>query len=122
MSTLNDKIKLVEDDKVGLGAEQQDPEMLDAAEKWIAMKGYTLTVVLIIIWPLLSIPAGVFTKDYFAFWVLLSIAWGFGSAIIIAILPLVESEGEIMTVIKNMISCSKADAEVEEEPAKEVDT
>lgn len=122
MSTLNDKIKLVEDDKVGLGAAQQDPEMLDAAEKWIAIKGYTLTVVLIIIWPLLSIPAGVFSKDYFAFWVLLSIAWGFGSAIIIAVLPLVESEGEIMLVIKNMISCSKAEAEPEEEPAKEVES
>ena len=43
---------------------------------------------LIILWPILSIPAQVFTKSYFAFWVVVSIAWGFGAAIVISVLPL----------------------------------
>jgi hypothetical protein len=30
----------------------------------------------------LSVPAGVFYRSYFAFWVLVAIAWGFGAAIV----------------------------------------
>lgn len=89
-STLNDKIKLVEDDTSGLSDEDRDPVMLAKAEKWINLRGWILTIVLVIIWPLLSIPAGKFTKDYFTFWVLLAIAWGFGAAIIITLLPAME--------------------------------
>jgi SSS family transporter len=89
-STLNDKIKLVEDDTSGLSDEDKDPVMLAKAEKWINLRGWILTIVLVIIWPLLSIPAGKFTKDYFTFWVLLAIAWGFGAAIIITLLPAME--------------------------------
>merc|ERR1712045_547541 len=66
-STLDSKIKLVENDTSGLTAEDQDPEMLDAAYKWITVRGWVLTIVLVVIWPLLSIPAGKFTKDYFTF-------------------------------------------------------
>ena len=90
-STLDAKIKLVENDTSGLEDEDQDPEMLDAAYKWITMRGWALTIVLVIIWPLLSVPAGKFTKDYFTFWVLLAIAWGFGAAITITLLPIMES-------------------------------
>ena len=101
-STLNDKIKLVENDMSGLSEEDQDPEELDKAYKWITMRGYVLTIVLIVIWPLLSIPAGKFTESYFAFWVLLAIAWGFGAAITITFLPLMESSEEIGSVFAGM--------------------
>ena len=85
--------------------EQKDPKMLAEAETWIARRGYILTLVLILIWPLLSIPAGKFTRPYFAFWVLLSIAWGFGAAIIIAVLPLVESDAELAAIFGNLFGC-----------------
>jgi len=101
-ATLDANIHLVEQDLSGLGAEQQDKDELRRAKRWITRRGYLLTLVLIILWPLLSIPAQVFTKDYFAFWVLVSIAWGFGAAIVISFLPLIESQTEIARVFSGM--------------------
>jgi len=107
---LDSKIKLVEDDDSGLTAEDKDPEMLEKAKKWIVRRGWALTIVLVVIWPLLSIPAGKFSKDYFAFWVLVSIAWGFGAAIIITILPIMESFDEIAVVFNGILGRNSADA------------
>lgn len=127
-TTLDDNIHLVEQDLSGLGAEQQDKDELRRAKRWITRRGYLLTFVLIIVWPLLSIPAQVFTKSYFAFWVLVSIAWGFGAAITITFLPLFESQDEIGKVcsgILNFCLGRKGDADqyAEEEvaPPKTVD-
>ena len=87
-SILNDNIHLVEQDLSGLGAEEQDKVMIRKTKRWITNRGYVLTFVLIILWPILSIPAQVFTKSYFAFWVVVCFAWGFGAAIVISVLPL----------------------------------
>jgi hypothetical protein len=103
-STLDAKLTLVEEDMRGLTEEEQDPRMLEKAERWIARRGYVLTVLLIFVWPILSVPAGVFSRAYFAFWVLLAIAWGFGAAIVIAVLPLVESSTEINKVLGGMVN------------------
>ena len=81
---LDQHITLVEEDMRGLTEEEKDPKLLEKAEKWIAARGYALTLVLIVVWPVLSVPAGVFTEAYFAFWVLVAIAWGFGAAITIS--------------------------------------
>mmetsp|Transcript_8018 Transcript_8018/g.11603 ORF Transcript_8018/g.11603 Transcript_8018/m.11603 type:complete len:728 (-) Transcript_8018:128-2311(-) len=99
---LDKNITLVEQDLSGLGAEQQDPVELDRAFKWITRRGYVLTLVLIVIWPLLSVPAGKFSQDYFAFWVLVSIIWGFGAAVAITVLPLAESSDEIGKVLSGI--------------------
>lgn len=126
-ATLDANIHLVEQDLSGLGAEQQDKNELRRAKRWITRRGYILTFVLIIVWPLLSIPAQVFSKDYFAFWVLISIAWGFGAAIVISFLPLIESQDEIGKVFSGMfnyVTGRRGDAEQyaeEETPAKTVD-
>jgi len=101
-SQLDAAIQLVEDDTRGLTAEEQDETMLRRAETWITRRGYILTVVLIIVWPLLSIPAGVFTRSYFAFWVLVAIGWGFGAALIITFLPLIESSEEILKALSGI--------------------
>jgi Na+/proline symporter len=113
--TLDSKIKLVEEDTSGLSAEDKDPAMLAEAYKWIVTRGWILSILLVIVWPLLSIPAGKFTKDYFAFWVLISIAWGFGAAIVITVLPLMESSSELGEVINGVLGRGKdkADAYVE---------
>lgn len=121
-STLDAKITLVEEDMRGLTEEEQDPRMLEKAERWIARRGYVLTVLLIFVWPICSIPAGKFTRSYFAFWVLLAIAWGFGSAIVIAVLPLVESSTEINKVlggIVNAVLCRKPEDLAKEEEAED---
>jgi Na+/proline symporter len=96
---LDKNIHLVEQDTRGLTDEEKDPVMLRRAERWITRRGYVLTLILIVIWPLLSIPAGVFSQSYFAFWVLVAIAWGFGAAIIMLILPLSESSEDIGMVL-----------------------
>jgi hypothetical protein len=81
--TLNDNIHLVEQDLSGLSAAKRDKTMIHKTKKWIQTCGYLLTFVLILLLPLCSIPAKIFTKSYFSFWVLLSIAWGFGAALTI---------------------------------------
>jgi Na+/proline symporter len=110
-SLLDEQISLVEEDKRGLTADEQDATMLRRAERWIIRRGYILSLVLVVIWPLLSIPARVFTRSYFSFWVLVAIAWGFGAAIIITFLPLIESSEEISTALSGLfyfIICKEA--------------
>jgi SSS family transporter len=112
--TLDAKIKLVEEeDTSGLTAEDKDPETLAKAYKWITTRGWILTIVLVVIWPLLSIPAGKFTKDYFAFWVLLSIAWGFGAGITVTFLPVMESSEEIGAIFRGIFGMKKEEEYVE---------
>ena len=101
---LDKNISLVEEDSRGLTAEERDPVLLRRTERWITHRGYALTIILIFVWPLLSIPAGVFSKSYFAFWVLVSIGWGFGAAIIITLLPLTESADDINRVLSGMFN------------------
>mmetsp|Transcript_1341 Transcript_1341/g.3357 ORF Transcript_1341/g.3357 Transcript_1341/m.3357 type:complete len:739 (+) Transcript_1341:173-2389(+) len=126
-STLDSNIHLVEQDLSGLGAEQQDKNELRRAKRWITRRGYLLTFALILVWPLLSIPAQVFSKSYFAFWVLVSIAWGFGAAITISFLPLFESQDEIGRVFSGMFNYmtgrkGDADQYAEEDEAAPVKT
>ena len=94
--------------------------MLAESYKWIVTRGWILTIVLVVVWPLLSIPAGKFTKDYFAFWVLISIAWGFGAAIVITFLPLMELSAELTATIKGIFGMAEASPE-KEYAAKEGD-
>jgi len=126
---LDQHILLVEDDRRGLSEAEQDPRELRRAERWITRRGWCLTLLLIIIWPVLSTPAGVFSKAYFSFWVLVAIAWGFGSAIIITILPLSESSEEIAMVLSGLYNFifhrtpvqAKDPNAADEEPVKVVD-
>lgn len=111
---LNDRIKLVEADMSGLADEDKDPKMIDKAMRWIKIRGWLLTIVLVIVWPLTSIPAGKFSESYFAFWVLLSLCWGFGAAVMITFLPLLESSEEIGKVCRGLFPCFFKKEESEE--------
>jgi len=102
---LDQKINLVEDDRRGLTEAEMDPVVLEEAEQWIKRRGWVMSFVLVIFWPSLSVPAGVFSRSYFAFWVLIAIAWGFGAALIITILPLMESSAEIGKVLSGLFNC-----------------
>ena len=96
-------IKLIEDDQSGLDASLYDKEELEAAYQWIKKWGFGLTILFVVIWPLLSVPEGVFSKEYFAFWVFISLFWGFCAAAVIIILPIYESWGAISKVISAIL-------------------
>jgi len=121
---LDKHISLVEDDMRGLTEAEQDPVELRRAERWITRRGYVLTLLLIFVWPILSIPARVFSESYFAFWVLVAIAWGFGAAIIITFLPLTESAEDINRALSgmyNMVFCRKPHQAQDPNAGKEVE-
>ena len=94
---MNAGLVLVEADMSGL--DQDDAAELKDAKQWITKRGYVLSFVLIVLWPLLSIPAGVFSKTYFCFWVFIAVIWGLFGAITIAVLPIYESADEIRAVL-----------------------
>lgn len=61
------------------GFEAEGPDSAAAMEhayKFVLRYGSMLAVTLIIIWPLLALAAGSFSRSYFYFWVILSIVWG----------------------------------------------
>ena len=82
----------------GLDEQDYTPEFLDAAQSWIRKRGFAFSVLMVFIWPMLSVPAGVFGKGYFAFWVFISIAWSFLAAFVIIVLPIHESWDSICRV------------------------
>ena len=61
------------------GFEAEGPDSAAAMEhayKFVLRWGSVLAVVLIIVWPLLALAAGSFSRPYFYFWVIISIIWG----------------------------------------------
>jgi len=102
--TLDSNIHLVEQDLSGMSAAETDKVMIRKMKRWIVNRGYFLTFVLILLWPLLSIPAQVFTKSYFAFCVVISIGWAFAAGITITIMPLWESQTEIIRVCSGIMN------------------
>ena len=52
----------------------------------------------LLIWPVLSTPAGIFTKDYFAFWIFIAVIWALVASFIIIALPIWESKDQILAV------------------------
>lgn len=77
---------------------------MDRAMKMITFWGIGLALVLVVAWPLLTLPAGVFSKGYFTFWVILSIIWGLMATGAMLLLPIWESRASIMAVL----SCGTA--------------
>jgi len=102
--TLESKIRLVENDFSGLAEEDKDPKMLDDSYKWIKSRGLAITIVLVVVWPLASMPAGKFSKGYFNLWVLIAIIWGLASTLIITFLPIYESSGELRLIFSSILN------------------
>jgi SSS family transporter len=96
------EIKLLDEDRSGLSADDLDPVELEKAKAWIAKCGWGFTILIVVIWPVLSTPAGVFTRDYFAFWVFIALLWGLVASFIIVVLPLWESKDQILAVVDGM--------------------
>lgn len=104
-------IPLVEDDPNAFLADGEDsPEELNKAVKWTWITGGTLTVVLIILWPLLALPAGVFNLPYFTMWVIISITWGLVAAVLCIFAPIWESRDHIKKIFRHVASCQSHDS------------
>lgn len=108
------KITMVEKDKTELPSDEFMEEKLIRAKTWIVKWGIGFTIVIVVLWPLLSLPAGEFSKGYFAFWAVIAIAWGtIGSAVIIA-LPLIESWKTIESVLLGMFTNDRLMEKIDE--------
>ncbi|GMQ03914.1 hypothetical protein CsSME_00049524 [Camellia sinensis var. sinensis] len=108
------QITMVEKEKSELLAEEFKEEKLIRATTWIVKWGVGFTVVIVLLWPLLSLPTGQFSKGYFTFWAIIAIAWGtIGSAVII-VFPLTESWQMIQSVILGMFTNDRLVEKVEE--------
>eukprot|EP00931_Biecheleriopsis_adriatica_P103353 TRINITY_DN781_c0_g1_i6.p1 TRINITY_DN781_c0_g1~~TRINITY_DN781_c0_g1_i6.p1 ORF type:complete len:686 (+),score=149.75 TRINITY_DN781_c0_g1_i6:132-2189(+) len=111
------EIQMLEQDMSGLDEIDYTPEFLDEALAWIKKWGYGFTILMVLIWPLLSLPAGVFTQDYFAFWVFVSIAWSFVATAVIIALPIYESKDAIIGVCYYLAGKQKPTSEKTEAAA-----
>lgn len=98
------QITMVEKEKGELPEDEFKEEKLMKAKAWIVKWGAGFTIVIAILWPLLTLPAGEFSLGYYTFWAVVAIAWGtIGSAVIIA-LPLIESWESIKSVCIGMFT------------------
>lgn len=117
---LNKKLHLVEQDLSGLDSNSYDEATLDHAKNWIVKWGVALTLLLVVAWPLLTIPAGAFPKPYFVFWIVISFIWCFVATIIMTTLPVWEDRDSIWAIISGVLGLSsfsstpKADLELKE--------
>ncbi|GAB2272961.1 urea active transporter [Dionaea muscipula] len=108
------KITMIEKDKTELPADEFEEEKLKKAKLWIVKWGVGFTLVIVVLWPALILPAGVFSLKYFTFWVVVAIAWGtVGSAVIIA-LPLMESWSTIRSIFAGMLTNDRLMEKMEE--------
>jgi len=108
-------IKMLEDDQRGLAEEDYGDKFLDEAKAWVQKWGWGFTITMVVIWPVLSLPAGVFTKDYWSMWVFISIAWAFIATFVIIWMPLWESKDTFVKICRLVTGYPK---EVEAEGAK----
>jgi urea-proton symporter len=85
---------------------EDSKEAMDKAAKYMLWACWGLTLILVVAWPLLALPAGVFSKGYFTFWVILSIIWGLLATIVGIVLPFWESRDAIAHIVKGLATCS----------------
>ncbi|KAL3738562.1 hypothetical protein ACJRO7_020003 [Eucalyptus globulus] len=108
------EITMVEKDKTDLLSEEFKEEKLMRAKAWIVRWGVGFTLVIVVLWPVLSLPAREFSKGYFTFWAVIAIAWGtIGSAVIIA-LPVIESWQTIQSVRVGMFTNDRLMEKIQE--------
>ncbi len=82
--------------------EEDSPEAMDRASKFMVRAGWLMTFVLVFLWPLLALPAEVFSEDYFTFWVAVSIIWGIVATAVGVFLPFYESRDAIGKISKGL--------------------
>lgn len=108
------QITVVEKENSELSIEEFKEEKLIRAKRWIIKWGVGFTLVIVVLWPILTLPAGQFNKGYFRFWVVIAIAWGTIASVVIIALPLMESWETIQSVILGMFTNDRMMEKIEE--------
>ncbi|KAK8963296.1 Urea-proton symporter DUR3 [Platanthera guangdongensis] len=108
------QITTVEKMKGDLSVEEFREEKLMIAKSWIMKRGLAFTIIMVIVWPLLTLPAGQFSLGYFTFWAVISIAWGTIGSIVIIILPLIESWQTISSVCAGIFTNDRLTEKIDE--------
>ncbi|KAI3703619.1 hypothetical protein L1987_73811 [Smallanthus sonchifolius] len=108
------QITIVEKEKSELAVDEFKEEKLISAKKWIIKWGVGFTFVIVILWPILSLPARDFSKGYFTFWAVVAIAWGTVGSAVIIVLPLAESWRTIQSVMLGMFTNDKLVKKIDE--------
>lgn len=86
----------------------ESPEAMDKALKWTYWTGGALTLVLIILWPALTVPIegpngkGDMSETYWGWWVTLAMAWGLIATAVCTIMPLWEARDVFTALFKNL--------------------
>ncbi|GBF99241.1 urea-proton symporter-like [Raphidocelis subcapitata] len=107
-------IPLVEDDPAAFASDGEDsPEALTRALRWTWLTGGALTLVLVVLWPLLSLPAGVFNKGYFTMWIIIALIWGLIASAVCIFTPIWESRQHIAKIFNHLVACSPAETNKE---------
>lgn len=116
--TATRSIALIEEDKNAHVSEETEGE-LERATKIIGTCAIVLTLLLVVIWPVFTLPAKNFPEGYFVFWVVLSFIWGLMATAAMVILPIWESRDVFFKIFNR----GKKSADVEDVPeAKVVDS
>jgi urea-proton symporter len=91
-------IALIEEDPHA-SLTKESEEDLERAMRLICMWGFGVTILLILVWPILTLPVRAFPKSYFIFWVTISLVWGILATIAMVVLPVWESRAGILRVL-----------------------
>lgn len=72
-----------------------------------------LSFIIVIAWPLLALPAGVFSLGYFKFWCILTFMWGLVSLAICSTLPIWESRDMLYDVFLHLLGRRSGHPEIQ---------
>lgn len=92
-------IETIEEDE-NAGISEEEDKNLERAMKLISTWGFGLTLMIVVLWPVLTIPVGVFPKGYFTFWVAISFIWGLMATGAMIILPPLEIVADFRNMMK----------------------
>lgn len=103
-NVLKQKILVVDDKIRSIMEYGSDERFLANAAKFSYKYAIALTLVLVVLWPLpLYFSGYVFSQAAYYVWVAIAVVWASGAAVMIVVLPLIESRSGIMEVLRNLI-------------------
>ncbi|GLC42950.1 hypothetical protein PLESTB_000288600 [Pleodorina starrii] len=79
---------------------EDSPEALNRVIRFTWASGGVLTLIFLILWPLLALPAGIFSEGYFTFWVMLAMVWGIVASAVCIMLPVIEASDVVVAVLR----------------------
>lgn len=85
---------------------EDSEESLTKVLNYTYKTGGALTFILLVGWPLLALPAKVFSQGYFTFWIILAMVWGVIASAICIIAPIWEAREVWWLVIKSVATCT----------------